>query len=324
MASFAPMRCPSGRAVLVLLAMLLGTACDSGEPGDQPLIRLPVPNTQPMRFGAPIWHPDASLWMVHHRPMDADGTPIDSLAGIYTLRPDGTDLQPFILCHGGCPLRLGNWAPSGDWIVVSGAGPWNGRLFRIAYPEGTITDISGTDGQPKFWPSISPDGKRIAYRRGSARDWELSVMNIDGTSHRVIRNFERRKFGDPTWGPSPHQLTIAYRSYVTTVDTLTGALDRIGPHLPVEIRSPQWSPDRQWLLYNRMPSVDADFMIRRMHVSGAGSSTLARIAVGPRWSPDGRQISYTRYSNRTADIPGYGEIWLMNADGSNKRQITRR
>jgi TolB protein len=36
----------------------------------------------------------------------------------------------------------------------------------------------------------------------------------------------------------------------------------------------------------------------------------------PSWSPDGTQIVFC--SNRT----GYQQIWLMNADGSNPRNIS--
>ena len=51
--------------------------------------------------------------------------------------------------------------------------------------------------------------------------------------------------------------------------------------------------------------------------------TPTRIAQGlsyehqPRWSPDGRRIAFT------SDRGGGDNIWLMNADGSDKRQVTK-
>src|ERR1700748_3217840 len=39
--------------------------------------------------------------------------------------------------------------------------------------------------------------------------------------------------------------------------------------------------------------------------------------VQPRFSPDGKQISYT------SDKEGGDNIWVMNADGSNKHAITK-
>jgi TolB protein len=37
----------------------------------------------------------------------------------------------------------------------------------------------------------------------------------------------------------------------------------------------------------------------------------------PTWSPDGAQIAF--YSNRDS---GRRQIWIMNADGSNQRNLT--
>jgi Tol biopolymer transport system component len=40
-------------------------------------------------------------------------------------------------------------------------------------------------------------------------------------------------------------------------------------------------------------------------------------AVTPSWSPDGTTIAFSRYNDQK-----FGEIYLMNADGSGLRQVT--
>jgi Tol biopolymer transport system component len=57
-----------------------------------------------------------------------------------------------------------------------------------------------------------------------------------------------------------------------------------------------------------------------MPISGGTAKLLtggAAFDVQPRFSPNGRYISYT------SDKSGGDNIWIMNRDGSNKRQITK-
>ncbi|GAA0735283.1 amidohydrolase family protein [Sphingomonas japonica] len=74
------------------------------------------------------------------------------------------------------------------------------------------------------------------------------------------------------------------------------------------------SPDGQRIAFTLLGD------IYTMPITGG---TPTRIAEGlawevhPRWSPDGRRIAFT------SDRAGGDNIWLMNADGSDKRQLTK-
>ncbi|MGH7457283.1 MAG: TolB family protein, partial [bacterium] len=42
----------------------------------------------------------------------------------------------------------------------------------------------------------------------------------------------------------------------------------------------------------------------------------------PSWSPDGQKIIYARYSKEIRETPGNYKLWIMDADGRSKRQLT--
>jgi len=98
------------------------------------------------------------------------------------------------------------------------------------------------------------------------------------------------------------------------------------------------SPDGQRIAFTSLKGGDLDIYV--MNVDGSGLKQLTHqlgYDGGPWWSPDGKQIVYRAYHPSTpeerktyADLlaqrlvrPNKMDLWLMDADGSNQRQITR-
>ena len=85
---------------------------------------------------------------------------------------------------------------------------------------------------------------------------------------------------------------------------------------------PAWSPDKQRLAFTTCPTVcaglEADFEIVVREENGKVTNLTNNPARdgGASWSPDGARIAF--HSNRS----GTHEIWTMNADGTDPKQVT--
>jgi Tol biopolymer transport system component len=204
-----------------------------------------------------------------------------------------------------------------------------------------LTDDSAMDG----WPSWSPDGTRIAYHSDNV----VHVMNADGTdAHAIVGSY-----GDFTMEPawSPDGRTIAFVSTVGDTDyeiytvsaegeaaedprvrLTTTVKDRWGKG--VDDYQPTWSPDSSRIAFVSQSRTWVDacdiYVMDAADRDGDGNGdNLQRLTytdsyncsatedVNPAWSPTGEQIAYS--SVETGDA----EIWVMNSDGTDKRNLTR-
>lgn len=82
---------------------------------------------------------------------------------------------------------------------------------------------------------------------------------------------------------------------------------------------PDWSPDGAWIAFRGITGVD----LAIIRPDGSGLTPLgARNAECPVWSPDGLRILYCRNEDASGSVTDNWEIWVMNRDGSQQRQLT--
>lgn len=171
-------------------------------------------------------------------------------------------------------------------------------------------DVVGSHGGPELDASSS---------NNHIKD-EIELMNPDGSSIAPLHVFG----SDPMLSPDGTKIvycsgrdTIYWEIYV--VDTGGKSPKRLTDVNTGDACGPAWSPDGKKIAYyafaNTHPSRNPAIWV--MDADGSNPKRVAEHGMDPSWSPDGRQIAFASRHD------GVFQIYVMNADGSNIRQLTK-
>jgi len=171
-----------------------------------------------------------------------------------------------------------------------------------------------------------------AQRRASAR--LASVLDEVVGGEKAARLHQRRR----RWPLAAVAAMILVGGLLVTPafgigDRLLGLIQ--GKPRPIDVQAPAWSPDGRTIVF--VSWRDGNGEVYAMEADGSGPRNLTQNPakdVRPAWSPDGRRIAFVSRrspSSRSRCKPGPGlcgldrqsEIYVMNADGSRKRKLTR-
>lgn len=196
-----------------------------------------------------------------------------------------SNLAAFGAIAGVTAFPAGATLPGANGVIVFSRGTAATRELAVINEDGSSFRALGVTGQAPSW---SPDGTRIVFMRevsDQPGDFRLFVVNADGSdAHRLTRSDIRET--QPAW--SPDGSLIAF----------TGGRTRAVSDVYL---------------------VSADGSTFRRLTSSRGFEVL------PTWSPDGRWIAYAGQRHcsvrflATCDL----QVFVMKADGSGKRRVTR-
>ncbi len=312
-------RLPSRRvvaiaAMVVLAGLLVAPAVALG---DQILALIDGKSTSG-DVQTPAWAPDGRrLAFVSERDGDAE---------IYVMKADGSaqenlTRQPANDSHP-------SWSPDGRKIAFVSRRDGNAEIYVMNADGSGQRNVTRTPSSD-LDPAWSPDGRAIAFVQKKPKPSEtyLYVVNADGSGLRRLTTRPAHLL-NPSW--SADGKTIRYGRYLVHADG-TGQTE-LPRNVPL---AGAWSPDGQRIAFAvayrtpRVPETESDAGLWVVNADGSGSRRVARKAAwsNPAWSPDGRRIAFRRFDGHLGGpqlgSAGPSDLYLVNADGSGLRRLTR-
>jgi len=216
------------------------------------------------------------------------------------------------------------WAPDGKEIWFSVFADGTSRLYAVGADGGPSRLVGTVPGRAL---KLSPDGRRVLYWTGTWTSMREFVSDLDGGRPSQLTDGSGVVWGS-RWSSDGKQIAFGDRDSNGTVQVYVmkadGSCRRQVTRIPAAdggAQMPAWSPD------DRRLAVQAGAKDRPAHLWTVDLSTGSARKLAPHdqpyqdevpaWFPDGKRIAFQ--SDRTGQM----EIWVMNADGSQARQVTK-
>ena len=175
------------------------------------------------------WGPEGKQILIT-KDLDGDGR------GLFIV--DVTDGSEKRVETGSSEDAYARWSRSGDAITYESGRDGNPEIYRTDLETGKTTRLTNNSSLDE-WPSLSPNGRRIAWGSGNEEEKDLWIMRADGSGKEQLT--QGLLFGDafPEWSPNGRQIMLTVREgevfVLKVIDIETGHVTHIG-----EGAQPSW------------------------------------------------------------------------------------
>jgi Tol biopolymer transport system component len=204
---------------------------------------------------------------------------------------------------------------SGSWQLHSLKADGSGLRQITAL----ATDDPGNLGNAML-PDVSPDGRRVVFAHEADGDFELYVVNTDGSGLARLTNDPDHFDGAAHWSPDGTRLVFSHDNQIATMAATPGALMTTLTTADWDSFWPQYTPDGRHILFDsQLGGLVAAIWTMRADGSHQRRLTDAPIEAGfSDISPDGRHVAFINHQNTSLS----NAIFRMRLDGSAITQLT--
>ncbi len=177
----------------------------------------------------------------------------------------------------------------------------------------------------------------VAFHSERSGNLDIWIVRDDGSDLRQLTTNPERDI-EPDWSPDGKQFVFASgrddpeKTQIYVMNADGGNQRPLLPFVAANHLGPRWSPDGKSVAFytNRDGNLE-------IYVASVADDQVVNVSqnaaddFSPAWSPDGKQLVFV--SNReegtasgspaTPAVSNHPHIWVMQADGSNARQLTR-
>lgn len=236
-------------------------------------------------------------------------------------KEDSDPMNEIQLTHNEDDDVLSDWSPDGSKIAFSSDRDGNLEIYVMDVDAalqnegyGSVQRLTNHEGEDML-PAWSPDGNKIAFSSDRDGDWEIYIMQADGTD---IRQLTDNTIIDskPSWSPDGTKIVFdsgeGYNRNIYIMESNGANQELI---IQAEGGWPDWSPDgTQIVFFGRLTGNPEIYIV---NVDGTNLTRMTFNNIDdwePSWSPDGEWLLYNAGQRNN--------IFVMRVDRSETYQLT--